>query len=117
MSSIEWICTGGPYGDETSGYKGRINKEITIEDFIKNEINKEEWGTVYINGNSIFDYSRQGYSEIRKDLLDKYKTFKIKKVTAHGGWSRMDYYLFVEEEKEKEDLNPLHLTFNDGYNF
>lgn len=101
MKRFYYLCTGGPYGDATSSYdiilpEGDV---VTVEEFIEQILidNPNEWGGIY-NGmrEIIADYKR---GEVTfKDGYDSIKHKKISSVSAHGGWSMMDYYLDLEPQ-------------------
>ena len=103
MKRFYRLYTGGPYGDETSSYdiilpEGDV---VTVEEFIEQILIDEpnEWGSIY-NGmrEVIADYKR---GEVTfRDGYDSIKDKKISSAQAHGGWSRMDYYLNLESQSK-----------------
>lgn len=81
-------------GDETAGYDVILDKEYSVSDFIKTVVDiKSEWGYISIKNNGCCEY-KWGVllSNLDIKLLDK----KIKKVSASGGWSRMDYNIEIQ---------------------
>ena len=91
-------------GDCCCGYRVELDKEYTVAEFIQTVIENEpnEWGYIGIHkpreifGKPYISYScGKIESDIRvmNEVLDR----KIVKVTASGGWSRMDYELYLEE--------------------
>ena len=89
MKPFELIYKAGPFGDETSLYEIKIDKPITIEEFIDCilEDHYDEWGYIDFGTNRI-EYRdgqiRSGYLPIKQIVSGG---------TANGGWSRMDYKL------------------------
>lgn len=84
----------------TSGYIVSLDKEYTVAEFI-DYIFKErngEWGSIDIVNHYSRSYknSKFSYNGFEEDVLNK----KIKKVTAHGGWTLMDYNIYVEEDPD-----------------
>ena len=98
MKLLEFIHTGGPYGDETSTYNVKINKEKPIiRDIINYVLNEtREWGYIVINDNMPnydFEY-RYGFI-VKDNIPEEIKNTEIESITASGGWSRMDYYIKI----------------------
>lgn len=83
-------CIGG---DETAGYDVILDKEYSVSDFIKTVVGiKSEWGYISVKNNGRCEYKWGDFlSNLDIKLLDK----KIKKVSASGGWSRMDYEIEI----------------------
>ena len=105
---FELIFSGGPYSDQTSVYTVILHKEYTVGEFIHDVTsNKQEWGHIGIyDGKSVFGDPSVNYHDghIIGEIPDKYLGMKVISARAHGGWSRMDYLLGVENvEKEEEE--------------
>lgn len=84
-------------GDCTSIYSVSLDREYTIREFIDEILTKNEWGFIYVNdiNNPSADCEyRQNVliSELPSDMLD----YEIEKVTASGGWTRMDYTIHLK---------------------
>lgn len=68
----------------------------TVEEFVKDILsNKDEWGYINIHFDKterVFEY-RDGAlkNELPKELFSRTIVF----ADAHGGWSRMDYNLYL----------------------
>lgn len=69
-------------------------RTYTIGEFIQEIFSKRsnEWGIIEIKDVDTINY-RDGETIPRLDneILDK----KVRKVIAHGGWSRMDYTIYL----------------------
>ena len=100
MNKFERICTGGPFGDETSSYMINLpEEEITVEEFIKMVMCQypNEWGHITCGGVSLAHYNRgsitfdSGYEAL--------KDRKVATVSSHGGWSLMDYNIVIHKQK------------------
>lgn len=100
---MKFICTGGPFGDCMSNYLIEFEKQYTVDEFIDEILKKDEWGCIGIYnktdrfvafGNPYCEYSR---GKILTDHLpQEYMDKKIVKCKANGGWTMMDYLLFLE---------------------
>ena len=101
MNKFERICTGGPFGDETCSYViDLFDKEITVEDFIKMVMCQypNEWGHITCGSVSLVHYNR---GSIRFDSgYEDLKERKVASVSAHGGWSLMDYNIVIHKQKK-----------------
>ena len=96
--------SGGPLGG-TAPYKVTLLEKCTVREFVEYILDTRcEWGYVGIYNpekGPFFGYPNIEYSfgklkagsiiEDFGDFLDK----PVTKVTADGGWSRMDYILYV----------------------
>lgn len=98
MELLEFKCTGGPYGDETSSYDVKVNKKfVTVNDIINYVLDKKyEWGYICINSHGLTEDFEYRYGTIIKDNIpEEIKSSNINSITASGGWSRMDYYIKI----------------------
>ena len=96
--------SGGPLGG-TAPYNIVLHKKCTVREFVEYVLNtKDDWGYIGIYNperNPFFGYPNIQYScgilkagsivEDFGEFLDK----PVTKATASGGWSRMDYILYV----------------------
>lgn len=90
------------FGDSTAGYLVILDKEYTVDEFVNEVLTKNEWGYIGIyyenmhwfeSGNPKCEYKwNKLISKLPDDILNK----KISSVTAHGGWSNMDYLLKLQ---------------------
>ena len=64
-----------------------------VANFI-NEVltHKSDWGTITIIGYGNIEYK---YGQLLGNVPNEWNNLKIHKVDASGGWSRMDFRLFV----------------------
>lgn len=91
------VCTGGPYGDCCCSYDIELRGEWTVQEFVEAVLKKNgnEWGYFYIGGGrNMFDKPYRAeyrYGKLKEPIQGKIARRKIKRVTAHGGWSLMDY--------------------------
>ena len=103
MKRFYRLCTGGPYGDATSSYDIILPEgdAVTVEEFIEQILIDEpnEWGSVYNGMREVIADYKQGEVTFR-DGYDSIKDKKISSAQAHGGWSRMDYYLNLESQSK-----------------
>lgn len=92
-------------GDSTAGYKVILDKEYTLREFIDAVLtNKDEWGYIRVVKRDCawYNYPRFSYyyGEIpgEPNLPEEVYGYKVKSVTASGGWTRMDYVVTLEGE-------------------
>lgn len=113
---LEFLCIGGPYGDATSSYKVDFPIGITVGDFIfyilsdysvnsgdtwgdfcylPAGVEKEgaSWGS-YIKLGS-YSHGEWNFNEATMEEYNKIRDTAIKGIHAHGGWSNMDYTLYI----------------------
>ena len=101
------IRTGSPYGDCCSRYDVTFNKPTTVREFIdevlnNNAISDHEWGYIGIAcKGEIFGKPKCEYadSKITTDALpEEFMDKVIIRCIASGGWSRMDYTIYLDKE-------------------
>lgn len=92
-------------GDCTAGYRVDLDKDYTLQEFIDAVLsNKGEWGYINVAKRDCAWYNFPGFSyrygEItgEPNLPEKVYNYKVKSVSASGGWSRMDYIVSLEKE-------------------
>lgn len=93
MEKLEIIREGyGPVsGDCTQRFRITLNRNCTLEEFIRAVLEKNEWGYITIpmcgeceyRGNKVLR-STFGVSALESEINPM-------NITASGGWSRMDY--------------------------
>lgn len=100
------VCTGGPYGDCMSSYRIEMRQPCTIAQFVEFVNSKGEWGTVYINPRNWLGQGALAKFEYDKHLRNKplvitpnLQNKRIARIEAHGGWSAMDYSVFLYEKE------------------
>jgi len=79
--------------DETAGYDVILDKEYTVKELLDTVVSiKSEWGYFVVKNGSGCEYK---WGELLSNLKEKDLNKKVVKVSASGGWSRMDYYVMV----------------------
>lgn len=104
---IRRVYTAGPFRDETNTYDIILDKDYTVCEFI-NEIianNSDEWGKFCIvrdhtRRQTIINYECKyengSIADIDADILrNKYYDKKVLCAYATGGWSYMEYSIYV----------------------
>lgn len=96
MKLFELRVSGPESGDCTVPYDVIFDRECTVREFINEVLMQKEWGFIsicnYYNGNCIhYDKDAIVSGKFDTDLLES----KIKKATASGGWTRMDYWIDI----------------------
>lgn len=103
---MKMICTGGPYGDACCSYVVRLDREYTVQEFVEMVLEEKpgEWGTIRICKNleripeNVLDVCDYKHGQITNSFsLLNTKKRKIEKVTAHGGWTGMDYFIKTKQ--------------------
>ena len=83
------------FGDCTAGYEVALDKRYSVKEFIDEVLTKKEWGKIRViddNENPFCEYKENTIVvQMPTDYLDEI----VIKATAHGGWSNMDYNLFL----------------------
>ena len=87
--------------DCTAPYEVTEYEAKSAADFIREVIRKypSEWGDFEINGGDgtpFFRYKRVRYKqgELLDEIPEGWSNVEIDRITASGGWSRMDYLIF-----------------------
>ena len=97
---MKLIAYGEISRDCTCRYEVLLDKEYTVSEFVSVVLEERpnEWGNIkvtengdYWSGKIVCDYSYGNIKYINSLFSDK----TIKKVTAVGGWSNMDYILYI----------------------
>ena len=92
---------GPERGDCTAPYWVELDKDYTVEEFIQTVLTiKYEWGYIKIHQRppvSFFDYPECEYrhGKLLTNLPQEYLYKPVKFAEAAGGWSRMDYVLYL----------------------
>ena len=95
--------TTGPADRDCWAYDIILDKEYTVREFIQTVLDNlpKEWGYIGIGGKNFFGdpYVEYRYGEIihNPTAMEEVMDRKIDHVRADGGWSRMDYRLYLEE--------------------
>lgn len=101
---IRYIQTAPTASDCTAPYDVLLDREYTVAEFIKAVLkqNPREWGKFRIfNKECLFGHPSCEYrdGELTEFMPDDILKLKIVKVEADGGWSLMNYLIWLEEEK------------------
>ena len=94
-------------GDETASYSVHFRTPPTIGEFVEDILanHQNDWGYIGIynhdtgsdpscfSGKPFIEYSR---GSLRSDFSKEFKSKRIRAASADGGWSRMDYMLYLE---------------------
>lgn len=79
------------FGDCMSLFQVSLDKDITIREFIDEVLTKNEWGFIYVNDIKIIHDCEYRQNMLITELPPNVLDYKIEKITADGGWTRMDY--------------------------
>ena len=80
--------------DCTSSGKFRLFNETTTLKEVLNNLDKEEWGNIYINFKIKYENSKIDFPKELEYLLSK-NVYSF--IDFHGGWTRMDYYIKLHD--------------------
>lgn len=89
-------------GDCTCGYNVTFDGEYTVGEFLEEVLCKrsKEWGYIVVLSNQHqkeTDYCSYSLGELTEDLHNaNLKDSKITSATASGGYSRMDFTLYID---------------------
>lgn len=96
------LSQNGPTrGDCTANYFVDLDKEYTVSEFIKTVLTRtDEWGriSIYQRPPALYIYypvCEYKHGELLSKLPDEYINKTIKLVEGDGGWTRMDYLLYL----------------------
>ena len=103
MNNFSFIQTRPEAGDCTAPYDIHFYKQMTVEEFVNDVLQRNEWGTIYIYDPDNPDnwYRRKeccvySGSILKRRFPDNILNRAIKSASSHGGWSLMDYTLVLE---------------------
>ena len=91
---FEYIAIGETSSDCTTPFKIRFDKKLTLGEFIKQILTKNEWGYIEI-GKTQIEY--RGNKIISSNPFTKFYDKTINECYAGGGWSRMDYDIVLDD--------------------
>lgn len=96
---LDYIITGGPYGDATSSYEVRIKPGTTVQDFFNDVLaDRREWGCVKIDAypsRKVMEFRFGNCDDIDEEFLGQNADVPVKRVRANGGWGCMSYYIEI----------------------
>ena len=108
---MKFTQIGKTMGDVTTPYEVTEQKSRTVKEFIE-EVLKEkpqEWGYISV-GKHFYQDGASGVCEYRcgklvTEMPNNVLDVEIKKISACGGWSRMDYTInWSESNQEKRNV-------------
>lgn len=91
--------SGPSFGDATAPYNVILKDEnVLVGNFIQEVLEQrpDDWGYIHIRKERVIAY-KKGKIIYQSSLLDMFHHLRIKNVKAYGDWSRMDYYIEVED--------------------
>ena len=95
------IKSGLERSDCTAPYDVVLDRDYTVAEFIETVLQrKDEWGYIMIHWSPQiyrFDYPRceYRYGKLLSKLPDVYLNQPVKLAEAEGGWTAMDYIIYV----------------------
>lgn len=96
---LDFIKTGGPYGDATDDYEVRIKPGTTVQEFFNDVLaERHEWGDIKIGnclGPKVMEFHFGNCDDIDEEFLGQNADVPIKRVHANGGWGYMSYYIEI----------------------
>ena len=110
------IQTSDTRGDCTASYDVQLDKEYTVKEFLETVLTQkaDEWGGIYFMVRSKKLFWQNPSCEYKNgnrigpawaSILTRYGSRRIVRACSDGGWTRMDYYIWLDE-KPKEAAKP-----------
>lgn len=110
------IQTSDTRGDCTASYDVQLDKEYTVKEFLETVLKQkaDEWGAFYLMVRSKKLFWQNPSCEYKNgnrigpawaSILTRYGNRRIVRACSDGGWTRMDYYIWLDE-KPKEAAKP-----------
>ena len=110
------IQTSDTRGDCTASYDVQLDKEYTVKEFLETVLTQkaDEWGAFYLMVRSKKLFWQNPSCEYKNgnrvgpawaSILTRYGSRRIVRACSDGGWTRMDYYIWLDE-KPKEAAKP-----------
>lgn len=99
---FKMIQTRPEGSDCTAPYDVILDKTYTVEEFVKTVLENKpnEWGFIGVYKKGVIfgvPYVEYTHGVLVNTFPENYLSKTIKTVKASGGWSRMDYWLWLEE--------------------
>lgn len=98
---FKFTQTSRTFGDETALYDVQPNRRCTLGEVVEHVLNKKrEWGYLVIPALGRKEYR---YGELLDgNFAENMRDAEVEKITANGGWSRMDYRIELASMSDKE---------------
>ena len=102
MTFIQTHSTGS---DCTAPYDVVLDHKYTFGELLDEILNKGEWGWITVE-KTIFEYRNSKCGEYPESL----RNYIVKEVKAAGGYSRMDYYVTLDNKKTEVKSDQFRLV-------
>ncbi len=108
---MKFHSTGPTRGDCTAPYEVTDCKAKTVGEFIAEVLKEQadEWGYISVDGLRICEYKYGALLAMPKEM---YLNREITKISAEGGWSRMDYSICTTVANEPREKDKISLLIN-----
>ncbi len=96
---MNFIQTHAAGSDETAPYDVALDKTYNVGELVNEILSKRsnEWGYINImRDKALCDSTEYRYGELLSSISETVLSFIVDKVRAAGGWSRMDYHIYVK---------------------
>ena len=101
------IQTSDTRGDCTASYDVQLDKEYTVKEFLETVLKQkaDEWGAFYLMVRSKKLFWQNPGCEYKNgnrvgpawaSILTRYGSRRIVRACSDGGWTRMDYYIWLD---------------------
>jgi hypothetical protein len=99
ITTIKRVCTGGPYGDETSRYEIEFPKDTQLGELINTIVatHPKEFGNIWVNNKKVVEYGYGAYTLFNWEDFYKITDRVVISANASGGWGMMDYTIAIEK--------------------
>ena len=108
MKELKFVQTGGPYGDATCDYNVLFTGPLTLRYFLEVIGTRNEWGRVdyctepppgnLLDGRTVLKYKHNQVTYRNEDLWNKIADKEIRCIYANGGYTAMDYRIWLEDD-------------------
>lgn len=106
------IQTSDTRGDCTASYDVQLDKEYTVKEFLETVLTQkaDEWGGIYFMVRSKKLFWQNPSCEYKNgsrvgpawaSILTRYGSRRIVRVCSDGGWTRMDYYIWLDSPQDQ----------------
>ena len=111
------IQTSDVRGDCTASYDVQLDRVYTVKDFCETILTQraDEWGAIYLMVRSKKLFWQNPSCEYRHgsrtgtawaNVLMRYGDRQITQAKADGGWTRMDYYIWLDAPVSQPKASP-----------
>lgn len=117
MAKVEFIHTGGPFGDCTDNYDV-VTDATTLGELITALLGKDNFQKFCLRAEDgigpndvCLAYARYGVITRKSSNYDSLLSMKLKKAIVNGGYGNMTYDIWVEGELPHQDRQEFQMVY------